>query len=169
MKGDLHVGRCQVDRVWRCLDQEQNRPADQESDTPDHDSHDKHGHIQRVYGTPDTIQVACTEILGNDDTRTHAQPNEQGNNHENDRKGRPDRSQRFSAYKAADDRTVDHVVKLLEQIAQEHRNGKAHEQTVGTTLHHIERSAIRHQGPPRNVHPVDLHSGSAQYTPANPV
>ena len=83
--------------------------------------------------------VSRAEIAGNHHADAHGSPRKEADEQENERARRADRAHCVVGNHMSDRQGIDGIVKLLKQLAEEHRDRKAQDHAARVARGHIQR------------------------------
>ena len=122
-KDDDHIGSRHLQgAVVRHVHETEQRIRRKNADQGQRDDADQHGGIERADGPADLAHIFCAVKLGDHYRGPGADSDEQGAHHKNDGKARANCGKGFFPDPVADHNAVDHVIKLLKDIAHQQRD-----------------------------------------------
>ena len=123
-KIDSQIGSRRIQDIARRIQPDQDLPVHREAEHPKEDSHAQKGDERRIDRSFHPVKPPCPKILGGDDRS--ADPASDGDHHEHIGQGigGSDRRQRVLSHKPPHNDGVRHIIKLLEQVAQDHGQGE---------------------------------------------
>lgn len=133
---DAQVGRRIGQHVRGRAHPLQKRPAEKEAHQRDDDAHERRDRDGGVNSLFDTGVVFRAQKLRYNDACADGHALTEPDNQVDERRAGADRRQRPAAHRVADDDRVDGVVHLLQQIAEDERDGKEQDLFQNITLRH---------------------------------
>ena len=119
----------------------------QRNDRDGQDTADKGG-IQAVDGVPHSFRLPCAERLGDDHRAAGGNAGEQGGEQEDHRESHAYGGQSRVADIVAHHPAVYHIVKLLQKVPCQQRQGKPHDMAESAALRHVADTAFSSHDPP---------------------
>ncbi len=119
-----HIDPSHTIGVGGHVHQPQQRPSQQHSRHSQRHGAYQHGVVNGPNGLAQVFPVPSAIKLRNHNSGAGAQPHKQGHQHKNNRKPGAHRRQSRVAHKIAHHNAIHHVIKLLEHIARQQRQGE---------------------------------------------
>ena len=126
-------------------DQVEDRPGDEHPKERQRDDAHHHRPIHRVHRPPDGLPVPRTHKLRDYHASADGEPHKERGEQVNDRESDAHSGQCSGTYEVAHHPGIHHVVKLLESITRQQRQGKPHQKSQRIPLRHIDRLMLFRQ------------------------